>query len=130
MCYISTSSTNDPGRPSCCAYWRDIASRGFAWHYEEEDLTKMPQCVVRVRGRELSWPADRVYRVDAPVLWPPPVQPPPPAVESAAHRVTPFCAAVRIAPRTLFVARRGCCLLSADFAQNELRLSQRLVPHE
>lgn len=112
-------------RGTCAAYWTNAAARGYAWSYAGA-WAGVRQVVVRIRGRELTFPGDRVYDLEAGPRWPAPPPQPLPAAETEHDRVTPFAAPVLVEPRRLVLARRGCALLSADLAQNELRVAAQL----
>ena len=118
----------DGGRGRSLAdYWLDETARGFAWSYDGDAQRAICQVRVRVRGRDLTYPADRVYCLDAPPAWPgAPRRAAPLARESRDDRASPWDGAVTIEPRALVVARRGHVLLSADLAQNELRVAAQL----
>ena len=115
---------------SIADYWRDAARRGATWAYSARRAATVRAAVVRIRRRELTYPADRVYRLDrGPRLRPPGFAWPEDGrvreTERAA-RYSPFDHAICVEPRRLIIARRGAVFLSADLKQCELRVAAHL----
>jgi len=104
LCSVEPKSCADAypgGSTSLAAYW---VAHGWTAYSDETHAKQVRQALVRHGTTVLSYPADRVWRLGAPV------------------RVSDDMPLFTVSPRCILVAEPGSVLLCVDYSQLEVRL--------